>query len=173
MTPPPPLSRIYDLSRLSDAGDEVRIVADPEQRARVAEWAGADSVPSFEARVTLRRRAANRFDYQAALTADIVQLCVVSLEPVPAHLAMDVTRELHLAKFPASAKIAQHEVAPTDEGPEELEDTHYDLAAPLLEDFALALDPYPRAPGVVFEAPPDKDPPESPFAALKPLAGRQ
>jgi hypothetical protein len=170
---PPPLSRIYDLSRLSDAGDEIVIAANPEQRARLAEWAGVESIGSFEARVTLRRLSASRFDYEAALSADIVQSCVVSLEPVPAHVAVDIARELHLAKFPASAKIAQHEVAPSDEGPEELEDSHYDLAAPLLEDFALALDPYPRAPGVVFEAPPDKDPPESPFAALKPLAGRQ
>jgi len=57
-----------------------------------------------------------------------------------------------------------------DEGPEEIESLHYDLAGPLLEEFVLALEPYPRRPGVAFEAPGDgSEPPESPFAVLKGL----
>ncbi|HSC19195.1 MAG TPA: hypothetical protein VLC74_09790 [Rhizomicrobium sp.] len=169
---PPPFSRIYDLADLSDAGDEVVIMPDAEQRARLAEWAGVDAVDSFEARVTLRRCAASRFDYAAALAADIVQSCVVSLQPVRSHLKLDVSRALHLSKFPASAKIAPHELAPaSDENPEEIENSHYDLVAPLLEEFALAIDPYPRAPGVVFEAPSDGDATENPFAVLKGLMG--
>jgi len=171
---PPSFSHIYDLAHLSDAGDEVIIAPDAEQRARLAEWAAVDSVDTFEGRVTLRRRSAGRFDYDAVLTADIVQSCVVSLQPVRSHLTLDVSRHLHFSKFLASAKIAQHELAPeSDEGPEELEDSHYDLASPLLEEFALAIDPYPRASGTVFEPPPDKDAGESPFAVLKRLKGRQ
>jgi hypothetical protein len=171
---PPPFSRTYDLADLSDAGDEVVIALDAEQRARLAEWAGVDAVDTFEARVSLRRRSAGRFDYDAALAAEIVQTCVVSLQPVRSHLTLDVSRALHLSKFPASAKIAPHELAPaSDEGPEEIEDSHYDLAAPLLEEFALAIDPYPRASGVAFEAPADKDATESPFAVLKGLKDRQ
>ena len=171
---PPPFSRTYDLADLSDAGDEVVIAPDADQRARLAEWAGVDAVDSFEARVTLRRRSADRFDYDAVLSADLVQSCVVSLQPVRSHLTLDVSRALHLFKFPASAKIAQHELAPaSDEGPEEIKDRQYDLAAPLLEEFALAIDPYPRAPGVVFEASTDGDATESPFAVLKGLKGRQ
>ena len=49
----------------------------------------------------------------------------------------------------------------------------YDLAAPLLEEFLLALDPYPRAPGVVFESPETGEvPPPNPFAVLKALKGK-
>jgi len=171
---PPPFFRVYDLADLSDAGDEVVIAPDAEQRARLAQWAGVDAVDSFEARVTLHRRSASRFNYDAALSADIVQSCVVSLQPVRSHLTLDVSRALHLSKFPASAKIAPHELAPaSDEGLEEIEDSHYDLAAPLLEEFVLAIDPYPRAAGVVFEAPTDGDGTESPFAMLKGLQDRQ
>ena len=57
-----------------------------------------------------------------------------------------------------------------EEGPDEIESLHIDLAAPVLEEFALSLDPYPRAPGVEFAAKsPDFDRPDSPFAVLKGL----
>jgi hypothetical protein len=57
-----------------------------------------------------------------------------------------------------------------EEGPEEIDSLHIDLAAPVLEEFALSLDPYPRRPGVEF-APksPDSAPAENPFAVLKDL----
>ena len=46
----------------------------------------------------------------------------------------------------------------------------YDLAVPVLEELVLAIDPYPRASGVAFEAPQDDaDSPVHPFAALKQL----
>lgn len=166
----PPLSSTYDLSDLSDAGAEVRVAATAEQRTRLAKWAGADAVEAFEAQVTLRRRSPNRFAYDAMLTADIVQSCVVTLEPVRSHLALDVSRTLHLTKFPASAKLAAQELSPgSDEGAEEIQDNHYDLAGPLLEEFVLAIDPYPRCPGVAFERPADDDTAESPFDVLKAL----
>lgn len=169
-----PLSSVYDLSDLPEAGVEIHIEATAEQRGRLAEWAGVEAIDSFEARVTLRRRSSARFDYDALLTADVVQSCVVSLQPVSSHLTLDVSRQLHLLKFPSSAKIAHHEYVPSsDEGPEEIEDAHYDLAVPLLEEFSLAIDPYPRAPGVTFDAPPVSDRTESPFAALGRLKDRQ
>jgi hypothetical protein len=57
-----------------------------------------------------------------------------------------------------------------EEGPEEIDSLHLDLAGPVLEEFVLSLDPYPRRPGVEF-APesPDSAPRESPFAVLKGL----
>ena len=42
-----------------------------------------------------------------------------------------------------------------DDVPEEIDSTRYDLVAPLLEEFSLAIDPYPRAPGVAFDVPQD------------------
>ena len=168
-----PFSSIYDLSDLSDAGVEITLTPTVEQRAKLAQWADVDAVEAFTAHVTLHRRSANRFAYEARLAADIVQSCVVTLDPVPAHLDVNIERMLHLTKLPRSARIAEHELAPgADEGPEEIQDPHYDIAAPVLEEFVLAIDPYPRAAGVVFEAPPDPEPRDSPFAILKPLKDR-
>jgi hypothetical protein len=55
-----------------------------------------------------------------------------------------------------------------DEAPEEIESPRYDVAGPVLEEFSLAIDPYPRAPGVAYQPPPDEKP-ESPFAVLREL----
>src|SRR6476659_536001 len=168
----PPLSVIYDLSRLSEVGTELTVTATAAQRSELAKWAGISSVGAFEAKVALRRQSAGRFSYEAALSVDIVQACVVSLEPVPAHLTLEISRELQLIKVPAKAQIAAEDLAPgADEGPEEIHDSYYDLAGPLLEEFSLAIDPYPRAPGVAFESPQEIEPPENPFTILKQLKG--
>ena len=163
-----PLSVVYDLSRLSEAGAELTITANPEQRAQLALWAEVDLVETFEARVRLKRRAPSRFEYRAELTADITQSCVVTLEPVRSSVALEITRDLHLVKLPPGAAVTPQELsAPADEGPEEIHDSRYDLAGPLLEEFSLAVDPYPRAPGVAFESAEPEASPESPFAVLK------
>jgi uncharacterized metal-binding protein YceD (DUF177 family) len=162
---------MFDLSDLSDAGAEVTIRPGTEQRARLADWAGVNAVDDFAAQVTLRRRSANRFSYEAELTADIVQSCVVTLEPVPSHLALRVGRTLHLTRLPQGISAADEQSPASDEGREEIQDSHYDLAGPLLEEFLLAIEPYPRCPGVVFEPPADAARPESPFAVLKTLKG--
>jgi len=167
-----PLSVIYDLSHLSEGGTELTVTATAAQRSELAKWVGISSVEAFEAKVALRRQSATRFAYEASLSADIVQACVVSLEPVRSHLSLEISRELHLIKFPAKAQIVADELAPAaDEGPEEIRDSHYDLAGPLLEEFSLAIDPYPRAPGIAFESPQEIEPRENPFAVLKQLKG--
>ncbi len=167
-----PLSSVYDLSDISDAGAEIAIQPGAEQRQRIADWAGVNALETFSGKVTLRRQSANRFSYEAELNADVVQTCVVTLEPVRSHMSLNISRSLHLTKFPASGKLVEHEMAPASaEAPEEVQDSHYDLAGPLLEEFTLAIDPYPRCPGVAFDAPKDEDGLESPFAVLKTLKG--
>ena len=54
------------------------------------------------------------------------------------------------------------------EGPDEIEDGAVDLAAYVVEHLFLALDPYPRKPGAVFE-PPAAEAEPSPFDVLKSL----
>jgi hypothetical protein len=177
--PPPkaaPLQRLYDLSDLSEAGAEIAIIAGPEDLAALAEWFQVEKLERFEAIVTLKRKAAGRFLYEAELTADLVQLCVVSLEPVPSHHAIHVTRVLHLQPRAARQRRPEEEggeitlATGEDDVPEELSSPRYDLAGPLLEDLSLDIDPYPRAEGVEFEIPDEHRPQkESPFAALKRL----
>ena len=167
----PPLQHFYDLGDLSAAGAEIVGSAKSADLPLLAKWAGVDAVERFEGRVELRKLSAHRFSYDATLAADIVQSCVVTLEPVRAHLERKFSRTLHLSQAPRRSAEPEPAWSPADdEGPEEIESLRYDLGAPLLEEFVLAIDPYPRAPGVAFAPPPEEAArAESPFAVLKSL----
>lgn len=181
MTDPLPLNQVYNLARLGNAGDVVEIFADEAQRAAIARWADVLSLENFAGRIEIRKVAPTRFGLSYALNADVTQACVVTLDPVPAHLEHRFSRELEFTGQTARRKSAQSKSEPEsasevvldsleEEGPEEIESLHYDLAGPLLEEFVLILEPYPRRPGVAFEPPGEGlEPPESPFAVLKGL----
>jgi hypothetical protein len=177
MTEPLPFSHPYNLARLGQAGDVVTLVPDTETRAAIARWAGILALEGLTVEVTLSKTASTRFKLIFRLVADLTQACVVTLEPVPAHIRQEFIRELHFSgprrrlPAPEAGESAVTLVGPDDEeGPEEIESLHYDLAGPVLEELVLALDPYPRCPGVEFAAEDEAaEAPESPFAVLKRL----
>jgi len=170
MKPAPPVERIYDLASLSEAGDEVQIAVTGDDLARLADWAGVDRVDRFEGGITLRKLSPTRFAYDAVLSGDVVQSCVVTLEPVRTHIAKSFARTLHYSPRAARPEGVVTLAAGEEEAPEEIASTRYDLAGPLLEEFSLAIDPYPRVPGVTYEPPEGEgDGSESPFAVLRQL----
>ena len=176
MTAGLPLAHSYNLARLGNAGDKVAITADETQRAAIAKWSGVLSLEKFEAGIEIKKLGPSRFGLEFALDAAVTQACVVTLEPVPARLERRFTRELHFIG-PARHKPVTDDSGPDlvldsaeEEGPEEIESLHYDLAGPVLEEYVLSLDPYPRRPGVEFAPQTEpSDRPESPFAVLKGL----
>jgi hypothetical protein len=168
-----PIEHFYDLSRLSDAGDDVVISARAEELQRLADWLEVESVQSFKSTVTLTKLAAHRYRYDAVLVCKLTQASIVSLDPVATKIEERFSRELHVQHRPRHAKVPDADIAPTDaddDVPEELDNPRYDLVAPLLEELSLALDPYPRGPGEDFKAPeqPRGEIP-NPFAVLKKL----
>jgi uncharacterized metal-binding protein YceD (DUF177 family) len=174
MTEGLPLSHDYNLARLGNAGDTVHFAADSEQRAAIAQWSGVVSVEKLEVRVEIRKISSTRFGLTFQLVADVTQSCVVTLEPVAGRIERSFVRELHFTG-PIRHKVAEAQAelvldADPEEGPEEIQSLHYDLAVPVLEEYSLNLEPYPRAPGVEFAAQTDtEDRPQSPFAVLKDL----
>jgi uncharacterized metal-binding protein YceD (DUF177 family) len=167
-----PFSHLYELGRLSQAGDEVTLTPSADERARIAQWADVVAIDAFKAKVDVRKLSPTRFALDVKLDADVVQSCVVTLDPVRAHIEHAFTRDLILSTaLRHTPKTVDIDPAPVDEdGREEIDSLRYDLAVPVLEEFALSIEPYPRAPGVEFEAPTDAtDSPEHPFAALKGL----
>ena len=176
MSDKPPFECFYDLSDLGRVGAEVSISLSEPERARLVQWANIDAVESFAAQISLKKHSPTRYAFVAKLDASIVQSCVVTLEPVRSRIEREIARELLLAS-PVRRALPKEALPPSpsveDELTEEIDSLTYDLAAPLLEEFSLAIDPYPRAPGVAFEPP--KDSPEEadgPFAALKALKGK-
>jgi hypothetical protein len=170
---PAPLEQFYDLRRLSEAGIEIKIDADVAARERLAVWLDIESVKSLNAIVTLKRKSPSKFAYEASFVCDLVQSSVVSLEPIEAHIDEQFTREVHLnerGRHAAQKGEALTLDAGDDESPEEIDNPQYDLAAPILEELSLALDPYPRARGEEFTEPDLLGPEKvNPFAVLKVL----
>ncbi len=172
-TEPLPFEHLFDLRDLGRGVAEARVEARGDDLARIARWADIRAVRSFGATIDLRRHSATRFALDGVLDAEIVQDCVVTLEPIHSRISRTVHRELHLTE---TVHRKPHESIPLgvgagdDEVPEEIDSLTYDLAAPLLEELVLAIDPYPRAQNVEFAAPPEPEArPESPFAVLKSL----
>lgn len=121
------------------------ISANAVERARLAERFGLVSLDRLEAVLHLTRDRAGLIQLRGRLEADLVQACVVTLEPVPAKLA-----ESFMVAFGSSKRRSGSDVViAIDESdpPEELTEGRIDLGEAVAQQLAVALDPYPRAPG--------------------------
>jgi hypothetical protein len=170
MTKAPGFNQTFDLAAL---GDEDRIVVlrpGASECAAVAEWLGVSAVEMLEAEVRLSRKDLNSYRYDARFAADVVQACVVTLQPVHSRLEGAFHRLYQV--FPRGRRSQPRGSSrgaislSDDEEPETIETTLIDIAEPVLEE----LSPYPRAPGVAFEAPAEQvSPGDRPFAVLEAL----
>lgn len=79
---------------------------------------------------------------RGTIVARVTQRCVVTLEPVPAHLEVPVERYFSTDAIIDEAEII---VSPDDEEPEPLDGELLDLGEIAVEELSLALDPYPHA----------------------------
>ena len=169
----PPVQHMFDLGDLSQAGSIVTVQAAPADLPQLAAWAGVEAVRSFKGIVSLRRISHTHFAFEADLEAEVVQNCVVTLEHVTSQIARHLERELQLVPHAPVDKGELTLTAGDDDVPEAITNRNYDLAAPLLEEFALAIDPYPRKGGVAFAQPAEPEEAcENPFAVLKSLKER-
>lgn len=121
------------------------IAASAVERARLAERFDLISLDRLEAVLHLKRGRAGLIELHGRLEAELVQACVVTLEPVPAKLA-----ESFMVAFGSSKRAGGGEVViAIDESdpPEDVADGRIDLGEVVAQQLAVALDPYPRAPG--------------------------
>ena len=142
--------------------------ADEAARAAIAEHLGLLGIDSLRFRGELAPVGAADWRMTGRLTADVVQECVVTLEPLSGRIDERIGRDF-LAD--AGGLSLDLDLDAEDE-PDEFTDV-IDPGAVAIEALALALDPYPRAPGTdpvdARAAPPGADPLDN--AALKPFAG--
>ncbi len=147
------LSHRYDTADLPAAGAEVTIAAGPAERTALAEAYDLLAVDGFTATVTLTRTDGARVAVAGRVVVDIVQACVVSLEPVAQHI--DKSFQIDFVPAESAERQAAREVAidpNAPDPPEVMEGTTVDVGALAEEMFVLAIDPYPRAPGAEMPA---------------------
>ena len=172
---PFPLSRPQQVDALPAKGIEVAIEATAEERAALAEVLDILGIDALTARFEVRPWRRDGVKVTGVVEADVHQACVVTLEPVAQHVREEVDVAFHPDAQPIEPD-AEIEIDPdAPDQPEPLEHGRIDLGAIAAEHMALGLDPYPRAPGAVFEDIIEDDglddAPGSPFAGLSRLKG--
>ncbi|MEM0905855.1 MAG: DUF177 domain-containing protein [Pseudomonadota bacterium] len=162
------LWRPFPIRRLH-VEERVHIEADHTERAAIAEALDLIGVDTLTAELTVKPWRQHGVRVIGAVDGRVTQACSLTLEPVEAHVDEHIDLRLHPDAGTSDGEVDVEEADP----PERLESDTVDLGAIVLEHFALGLDPYPRAPGAVFEGGEDEseddDAAAHPFAALAAL----
>ncbi len=165
-TPGPEFSRRIPVSRIGTGGLEQEIAASAAECRALAQRLQLPAVASLTCRFRLSPPLGGQVAAEAELRAEVTQLCVVSLEPFEAV----VSERFALRFVPEGAE--EDDIDP--ESPDEIgyAGDVLDLGETAAEQLALALDPYPRMPGLApstqaASADPAGEPERPhPFAAL-------
>ena len=166
--PEAPWRVVVTVADVAETGEHVDLVADAETRAAIARIAGLRDLPRLEASFDVSPRDSGGLRVTGRVSATVGQTCVVTLEP----LRKEIEEEIDLLYMPPPAAVAttddeaKAEAEPKWDEPEPLVGGAVDLGALATEFLLLGLDPYPRKPGAVFEAPRDNRPEPGPFAGL-------
>ncbi len=171
------LSRPLQVDRVPLGGMTEHIVASPDERAALAARFSLREIASLEANLDIDRAEGKMFAVTGKLFADVVQDCVVTLEPLPDH----VTDNIDVLFAPPHLAENDREGALPDLGdaepPEPIVNGIIDLGELVAQHFATALNPYPRKEGAevgVYEVGTKTNPLENkannPFAKLAEMA---
>ena len=160
----PEFSRPLPLGLVGPEGRREVLEADEAERAALARRFGIPEVQHLRAELRLRPEPDGAVRAEGRLAAAVVQLCVVTLEPVPQRVEEAVALRL----LPAGLEPSDE----PDDAADEIATRNgvADLGEAVAEQLALALDPYPRAPDAVMPAE-AHDSGGHPLAALAKLRG--
>lgn len=149
-----------------ETGRRLKLTADESVRATVAEAAGVNGLTRLEATFDLTRQGRGGLHVVGGVSATVRQTCVVTLEAI----ANEVVEPIDLVFAPARGQASAAAELPVQaDDLEPIVDGKVDLGAIATEFLILGIDPYPRKPGAVFEAPRSADRDTTPFAALAAL----
>jgi len=168
MNPAPPFAWLVQLRDLPlDGLKIVRTLTEDECEALAAN-AGIEAVTSLTARGEVRPWA-DGVEVEISFAADVVQACVLTLEPVADHVVGEFTRRY--SPSVQGSEAGEVDLSPDeDDPPELLKADAIDLGPAVAEELILDLNPYPRAPGASLPTEAiDEGAGASPFAVLERL----
>jgi uncharacterized metal-binding protein YceD (DUF177 family) len=143
MTPvKPEFSRRVELARLGAHEAVYPIAAKPNEREALALRFDLLSLDRLEAEVRLNRLAGGLVRVDGRFAADVVQACVVSLEPVVSRLVQEFT-----ALYGPGVDADDVTIDLESELIEPFEGDGIDIGEAVAQQLALCLEPYPRAEG--------------------------
>jgi len=163
-------SRFIEADSVGSRPLERRISANAEERAALAKRFGLVAIDRLDAVLELRRAGTGVIHVAGQVEAAVTQSCVVTLAPVPARITERFA--VDFADRPDVRKLEEEVAFDADDPPEPIRNGHVDLGELAAEQLALALDPYPRAPGAAVPAEfgPRAEPGEAPDKPVNPFS---
>lgn len=169
----PEFSRPLAVERIAATGTELTIEADADERRALAERFGIAAIHAFKARFLATPWRRGGVELRGEFSAEVEQVSVISLEPFTSGVGEPVVRYFQAATGPGHHPPVLGVESLEDDEPDVISGGAIDLGEIAAEALALALDPYPRRPGEVFQEASGADPEElrqeSPFAVLSRL----
>jgi uncharacterized metal-binding protein YceD (DUF177 family) len=159
--------RLHELAR---GALSVRLEPDAAQRAKLAYDLGLESLPALTVQLAVKPWF-DGAEITGGFDAVVEQICAVSLEAFEHPLAGRIGIRLVPADSPHAPQPDGGELEYDPDAPDPpdvLESDLIDLAAYVVEQLTLEIDPFARKPGATFDYTPPEEP-ESPFAVLKKL----
>jgi uncharacterized metal-binding protein YceD (DUF177 family) len=151
------------VDKIPPSGLVQKLEANEKQRKALAERFGLIELSHLHAEFHVEpAHAGQTVAVTGDIVADVVQRCVVTLEPLPTHIdtAVDVIF--------ASSSPEEPDIDPNEGEVEPIIDGIIDLGELVAQHLGVALDPYPRKPGAAFVEAEygDKQGRENPFIRL-------
>jgi hypothetical protein len=162
------------VAQIPDTGLHRDITASSSELKAIADLGGLREVLSASASLDVTPMREGRVHVVGRVTARVGQTCVVTLDPIE----NDIDEAIDLIFAPAEqipdladlVDEAAESSAEIPDPPEPIINGMIDLGRLATDSLFLGIDPHPRKPDAVFEAPAVADDPEDhPFAALKAL----
>lgn len=176
MTGPDPWRAPVTVAHIPDTGLHRELEASAAERQAMADLAGVREILSAQASFDVVPKSGGRVQVTGHVRARVGQTCVVTLDPMESEIDEEVdlifAPEAEVRRLADLIEEGQDDEEPPEvaDPPEAIVNGIIDLGRIATDALFLAIDPYPRKPGVVFEAEVTAlDPEDHPFAALKAL----
>ena len=172
MTAAAPLfSRPVSVAEITPGGLALSVTPTAAERAALAAFNGLVAIGAMSASLRLRQEGTG-VRVAGEVVAEVVQTCVISMEPFEAAVSepIDVhfvsAETLDALRAARAARPVDDENSPDE--PDAIEHGRIDVGLLVAEHLTLGLDPYPKKPGAVL-APTAavEEPAASPFAVLR------
>jgi len=162
-----PLDWMIDVDTMAGHGADFVRSATEDERAALAAALGLVSCEKITVRAHVARPGGHKNLVTGEIRADIVQSCVVTLEPLRQTVKTDLEAELRPAEHIPEAQGAIDLNDDVDVEP--LAGHYIPMGRLVFEELAAAIDPYPRKAGAEFkgiDTAPDGPSGSNPFAVL-------
>lgn len=176
MTGPDPWRAPVTVAHIPDTGLHRELEASAAERQAMADLAGVREILSARASFDVVPKSGGRVQVTGHVRARVGQTCVVTLDLMESEIDEEVdlifAPEAEVRRLADLIEEGQDDEEPPEvaDPPEAIVNGIIDLGRIATDALFLAIDPYPRKPGVAFEAEVTAlDPEDHPFAALKAL----